>query len=175
METKNPPKFVRWAVLVSIVALITIFSWIAVSFFFPEPKYDDFCDMQPQEPVTTQEECVAQGGEWQFDRFVEPETGKVSGWCDLQHECRAAYEAADTEHTYTVFLILLGIGALAVLAGIFIKGSSIVAAGLSYGGLVIIITTGIRYLTELNQLVQLLAVFAALIVVLIVAYRKFKD
>lgn len=175
MEKTTTPKFVRWAVLISIVTLMTIFAFTAVSLLFPEPEFSEYCKQPTKLGVFTETECVAQDGVWESHEFIDPNTGEIGGYCDLQHECRAEYEAASTAHTHTVFLILLALGALSLLAGVFVKGSSIVAAGLSYGGLVIMIATGIRYLAELNQLLQLTATLVALIVVLVVAYKKFKD
>jgi hypothetical protein len=173
----QPPKFVRWAVLIGIVVLINVFSFISVSYVFPEPEYETFCGDRnlPSKLVETEASCTENGGVWMHDQFTKPETGEVTGYCDLYKECSAAHTEAREDHAQTAFLILLGIAAAIIILGMFLKGSSIVAAGLSYGGVVLLVTSGMRYLGDLDQLIQILAVGAALVLVLVIAYRKFKD
>jgi len=173
----QPPKFVRWAVLLGIVVLINVFSFISVSYAFPDPEYDTFCGDRnlPQKLTDTEASCTENGGVWMHDQFAKPESGEVVGYCDLYKECSATYNDAQENHAQTAFLILLGIAAASIILGMFLKGSSIVAAGLSYGGVVLLIVSGIRYLGELDELIQIVAVGAALVLVLGIAYRKFKD
>lgn len=173
----QPPKFVRWAVLIGIVVLLNVFSFISVLYIFPEPEYEAICGDRniPQKLIETEASCTENGGVWMHDQFTKPETGEVSGYCDLYKECQEELSDARANHAQTAFLILLGIAAAAIILGMFLKGSSIVAAGLSYGGVALLITSGTRYLGELDQLVQILAVGAALVLVIVIAYRKFRD
>jgi hypothetical protein len=173
----QPPKFVRWAVLIGIVVLINVFSFISISYIFPEPEYDQFCGDRnfPSELVDTETSCTENGGVWMYNQVAKPAPNEATGYCDLYKTCSAAYTEAGTDHAQKAFLVLLTIGALAIILGMFLKGSSIVAAGLSYSGVILLITSGTRYLGDLDKLTQILAVGAALILVLIIAYRKFKD
>ncbi|MBL1434396.1 hypothetical protein COB87_002430 [Candidatus Wolfebacteria bacterium] len=173
---EQPPKFVRWAVLIGIVVLLNVFSFISVSYAFPEPEYKTFCGDRSisQKVINTEESCIGNGGVWENDQFARPDS-EITGYCDLYKECSALYNDAQTDYAQTAFLILLGIAAAALIAGMFLKGSSIVAAGLSYGGVVLLITSSMRWLGDLDRLVQIIAVGVALILVLVIAYRKFKD
>jgi len=170
----QPPKFVRWAVLIGIVVLLNVFSFISVSYVFPEPEFDTFCERQNVGLIETESQCVENEGKWNAYQGTVPKEGSL-GYCDLNYECGMAFDEAQTNHAQTAFLILLAVGAAAIILGMFLKGSSIVAAGLSYGGVVLLITSGMRYLGDLDQLVQILAVGAALVLVLAIAYRKFRD
>lgn len=174
----QPPKFVRWAVLIGIVVLINVFSFISVSYVFPEPEYNDFCEQQSVidvDLIKDEAQCSELGGSWNDYRNLKPGPQDLQGFCDLYKECSGAFDDARVDHAQTVFLILLGIAAASIILGMFLKGSSIVAAGLSYGGVVLLVTSGMRYLGDLDQLIQIVAVGAALVLVLVIAYRKFKD
>ncbi|XKT75043.1 MAG: hypothetical protein ACJKSS_02650 [Patescibacteria group bacterium UBA2103] len=171
----QPPKFVRWAVLIGIVVLINVFSFISVSYVLPAPEYSDFCEQRNVGVIETEEQCVTNDGKWNAYQGVPKADDAPSGYCDLNYECSMAYDDARVNNSQTAFLSLLVAGAVAIILGMFLKGSSIVAAGLSYGGVVLLIASGTRYLGDLDQLVQILAVGAALILVLAIAYRKFKD
>lgn len=173
----QPPKFVRWAVLIGIVVLINVFAFISVSYLFPQPEYDQFCGDRnfPSELIDTEASCTEQGGVWMFNQVAKPAPNEATGYCDLYKTCSAAYQDAGKDYAQTAFLVLLAIGAAAIILGMFLRGSSIVAAGLSYAGVILLIASGTRYLGDLDKLMQILAVGAALILVLIIAYRKFKD
>lgn len=170
----QPPKFVRWAVLIGIVVLLNVFSFISVSYAFPEPEFNNFCERENVGLIETESQCLENEGKWNAYQGIAPKDG-ATGYCDLNYECSMAYDDARADHAQTAFLILLGVGAAVIILGMFLKGSSIVAAGLSYGGVVLLITSGMRYLGDLDQLTQILAVGAALVLVLVIAYRKFRD
>lgn len=170
----QPPKFVRWAVLIGIVVLINVFSFISISYVLPEPEYTDFCENRNVGVIETQEQCVANDGKWNEYEGFPPKEGP-NGYCDLNYECSMAYDDARVDNAQTAFLALLAAAAVIIILGMFLKGSSIVAAGLSYGGVVLLISSGMRYLGDLDQLIQILAVGAALVLVLVIAYKKFKD
>lgn len=172
MENK-PPKFVRWAVLVGIVVLVNLFTMLAVSYAYPEPQYNDFCENRNVGTIENEEQCTLNDGKWNAYQGIKE--GDLTGYCDLNYECSMAYEDAREGHAQLAYLIVLAVGALAIVVGMFLKGSSIVAAGLSYGGVVLLIVGSARYLSELDQSIQVLATGVALILVLAVAYKKFKD
>lgn len=174
MENK-PPKFVRWAVLLGIVVLMNVFAFISISYIYPEPEYDQFCEMQNRPLIENEEQCSLEGGKWNAHQSLDPQTGKQAGYCDLEYECRMEYQDAQTNHAQNSFIALLIIGAVAILAGMFLKGSSIVAAGLSYGGVALLIVAGARFLGDLDQLIQIIAVGIAFVLLIALAYRKFKD
>jgi hypothetical protein len=179
MEGQTPgyPKFVRWAVLVGIVILVNIFIFTAISYAFPEPKYDDFCDYRKfsVEPLNPDEAtCTANGGLWSEYPKPDPTTG-ATGFCQADYQCQRDYEAARETQSHHAFLIYVVIAILAILGGAFLKGSSIVSAGLSYGGVLLLIVGSMRYWQDVPQLWQLLVSGIALLIILFFAYRKFKD
>jgi hypothetical protein len=171
------PKFVRWAVLVGIVILVNIFIFTAISYTFPEPKYDDFCNYggYPGVEYTEAASCEENGGLWTtYSPKPVVENGPV-GYCQINYMCQKEYDAARETKSQHAFLLYVAIAILALLGGTFLKGSSIVSAGLSYGGVLLLIVGSIRYWQDVPELWQLGVSGLALAILIFFAYRKFKD
>ena len=175
MKNTNTPKFVRWAIVASIAILLAIFTVVTVEYLFTAPTYKDFHPRDKevlQEKITTEEACVAADGIWKGN--IKNLDGP-SGFCDLFSKADEAYQTAQKEYAQRAFVIFLITGLIALLGGVFLKGSSIVSAGLSYGGVLVLIIGGVRFLGELDRIFQVLSIGGALLVLLIIAYWKFRD
>lgn len=177
METSQStqPKFVRWAVMVGIVILFTLFISLSISYVFSEPKYEDFCKMTPALPDKAYADealCVANGGEW--NAFAEP-AGEQKGYCDVYRVCNQEYQDASMDHAQKAFIAYVIIALIAIVGGVFLKGSSIVSAGLSYGGVLLLVVGSARYWSMVPEIGRLLLAGIALIILIGFAYKKFKD
>ena len=169
--TTHTPKFVRWAVLLGIVVLLTVFAHIGVSYFVPEPKYDVYFP-RTQSCYDVGGACYARG----MQAVDSPEcVSCMEEERERQELAQKEFEEDRKEYANIAFIAFLVLGVLAMVLGVFLKGSSIASAGLSYGGVLIIVTGGMRHLWQLDQLTQLITVGVALLAVLVVAYRRFKD
>ena len=177
METTQAgqPKFVRWAVMVGIVILFTLFVSLAISYTFNEPKYDDFCSVSPMIPDKAwndRDMCVANGGAW--TAYPQP-TSEQTGYCEVNKECNQAYEDARLSHSQQAFIAYVIISIVAILGGVFLRGSSIVSAGLSYGGVLLLIVGTMQYWAMVPELGRLLLAGLGLVILVGFAYKKFKD
>lgn len=171
METPTTPKFVRWAVLIGIVALLNAFAFIGLALLFEAPQYQDFYSFERDACYGPEQPCAGLQSPKESPECVTCQQAQQ----EKQQEAQMQFDEARQAHAAQSFLTLTAFAFLAIIVGIFLKGSSIVAAGLSYGGVVILIIAAIRHLSELDQLLQLGAVGAALVALLIIAYRRFKD
>ncbi len=168
MENKHP-KFVRWAVLLGIVVVLNIFFLSASSFIFSEPKYESFCKTH-NEALTTPESCVGAEGSWVAG---SPKTSE--GYCDLYSKCQPLYDAAQKDYALKAFVLLIVLAVLSFAAGMIPFGSSIVSSGLSYGGVVTFIIASAQYWSQAHEIVRLSISLLALIALLYLGIKRFKD
>ncbi len=98
---KNAPLFVKIVFGVVLAILITSFVNVGISLFYPEPKYDDFCDAYP--------------------RAITADTSgeKVEEINREQKKCGDEFESANKRHGRTVFFILAPSGILLLIIGAF--------------------------------------------------------
>lgn len=182
MEHTTPgaghPKFVRWAVLLGIVVALNLFFFAIRTFVVPEPQYDDYCPTTLQ-PAFTPEACALQEGVW----IETPEDPRVTavmkpspeGYCDLYQKCQPLYEDAREQYQMYAFVLMAGLGVLALIAGVVPMGSSIVSSGLSYGGVLALIIAAAQYWGEAGSIVRLVISLIALGALLYIGIRRFRD
>ncbi len=178
METTTRPKFVRWAVMLGIVIALNLFFFVGRSLILPQPVYDDYCPTRVQ-PAATEDACMKQDGVW----VATPNDPSVSavvkpnpeGYCDLYQKCQPLYDAAQKQYSMYSFVILVGLGVLSLIVGVLPIGSSIVSTGLSYGGVLALIVAVIGYWGDAGNLLKLGISGIALIALIYIGIRRFKD
>ena len=72
-------------------------------------------------------------------------------------------------------MVLLGLGILAIIIGVLPLGSSIVSAGLSYGGVLSFVIASAQYWGTAGNWVRLVISVIALAVLLFIGFKRFKD
>lgn len=178
MDSK-PPKFVRWAVLIGIVVVLNLFFFVARSFVIPEPQYNDYCPANVT-PALNADACKKQDGVW-VDT-VDTSSGAPAakplaptGYCDLFQKCQPVYEAAHKQFQIYAFAFMVGVGILSLIVGVLPLGSSIVSSGLSYGGVLAFVVAAVQYWGEADNLIRLAISTIALIALLYIGIRRFRD
>ena len=170
-HTKRP-KFVRWALMVGIIVILNIFFVVVRGILFPSPTYTDFCPNTQPNP-TNEQSCVATQGTWMSDKG--PGVTMPSGYCDMTTKCQAPFEAAQKTMQAKSFVLLVGLGLLALIIGMLPLGSSIVSTGLSYGGVLAFVIASIGYWNDAPQLTQLLISALALGALLYTGLKHYRD
>jgi hypothetical protein len=158
------PKFVRWALMVGIVIILNVFFIVVKGILFPAPQYSDFCPANQASPAD-QASCVTAGGTWnpQTGGAIAPTAGSTKqiapqtpgGYCDMTSKCQVPYDKATKDFQGKSFVLMIGLGALALIVGMLPLGSSIVSTGLSYGGVLTFIIGSTWYWNDAPQLIQL--------------------
>lgn len=181
METTTPqhPKFVRWALMLGIVIILNIFFNVLVNLALPAPEYNHYCPNYAGPEVTTSLACEAQGGVWNGGTgSIQAQPAKPTapvGYCDLYAKCQPLYQAASDKHALYAFTFMVGLGVLALIAGIVPIGSSIVSSGLSYGGVAALVVGSIQYWGNAGQWIRFAIALAGLLVLLYIGWKRFKD
>lgn len=169
----------KWALTGGIVIVLNLFFAVAIQTVYPEPKFENFCEVrQVNEVYEDEASCVAASGQWNANVFapkLEAGANQPAGWCDVNFICGQAYRDAEQDYTRNVFVALIVLGAIAIGAGFLLRASPAVAAGLSYGGVVSFVIAAIRYWGEAGDVVRLAIVGLALIILIVIGVKKFKE
>jgi hypothetical protein len=152
-QLSRTPRFVRWAVMLGIVIALNIFFLVIRQLAFPQPNYSDYCTTQTV-PMTAPPAPQSQ---------------------EQQQACEARYEKADTQYQLDSFILFIVLGVAAIIIGIMPLGSSIVSSGLSYGGVLSLVIGSAQYWGEAGSWLRLAISLIALIALLYVGFKKFRD
>ncbi len=181
MEHTDPgakqPKFVRWALMLGIVVVLNVFFSVIVSLAFPYPQYNDYCPSPTGPTPTDAATCDAQGGTW-TETSVAPPTSDVkapSGYCDMYAKCQKPFQNALDQAALSSFILMIVLGVVSLVGGLLPIGSSIVSSGLSYGGVLALIVASVSYWGSAGQWLRLGIATVALLGLLYVGIRKFRD
>jgi hypothetical protein len=174
-----PSGLLKWALIISIVIVFNLFLNFSLSLFYKAPQYDTFCKQeQVIHPVTTQEACIAQGGQWDANQGIvkpTPVDGIVTnGYCNLQFTCQKAYDTAYKLYSRNVFIALVIFGVVALGIGLLVSANIVVSTALSFGGALSFIIASMRYWLYAENYLQVLILAIALGALIYLAIRKFK-
>lgn len=175
------PKFVRWAILIGIVVVLNIFLQVGRSLILPEPQFNTYCPVSNAPAPQTATGCSAVGGAWTSspDISVKGPTpvGATlpSGYCDVTAKCQTTYQDAEHQYALYAFIFGIGFGVLAIIVGVLPIGSSIVSAGLTYGGVLAFVIAAGQYWTDAGNILRFGISFIALAALIYIGLRRFRD
>jgi hypothetical protein len=167
MQPTKHPKFVRWALALGIVVVLNIFFGVLVALALPAPDYNAYCSNAAAPAAMDAQSCDTQGGVW-----TENAPG---GYCDMTAKCQPLYQAASDKHDLYAFILMIGLGVLALIAGFAPIGSSIVSSGLSYGGVLALVIASAEYWGTAGEWLRFAIALIALAALLYIGWKRFKD
>ncbi len=161
----------------AIAVAFVVFIILGVSTFYPEPKYESYCNFTYIE-YTNQSACENAGGAW------NPSVEKVGaapsqpvrvaqGYCDLYKKCNDEYTVVREKYTWKVFIFFELVGLIAITIGVFYSFVSI-STGLMGGGVFLLLYSSIRYWGEINKILRFSVICIVLLVLIFLAFKKFK-
>ncbi len=166
----------KFAIIVTIAVLFTIFIFAMTNAFYPKPDYGDFCKMRLQKPYdyekcrnSTPEQVICNGD---INYTYGADGCPVSMTCD---GCGDAYQEADKKYEFVLFLVSSIAGLIAILFGIFFARDNdfwdVTKGGFLLGGLAsLFIGTGIYY-SEIARFLKPAIILAEMIIVILIAYK----
>lgn len=178
METK--PKVLKWALIIGIVIVLNLFFNYTISLFYKEPDYNlYFAQPQVVEPITTKEECLKVGGQWNEDSAVYNNTiptgatkPTMTSYCDRNFTKQQEFNNVQKIYNRNIFIILVVLGVIAFLLGVFIA-NEIITLGFSWGGVLSFIVASVRYWSDADNWVKVLILAVALSALIWLAVKKF--
>ncbi|MCH7850612.1 MAG: hypothetical protein IH845_03145 [Nanoarchaeota archaeon] len=168
----------RRVLTIGIAIVFVMFIGYAISTFYSELEYKDYCgEFKTLQIIETEEQCLAVGGQWNGN-FATPRgevigEPKISGYCDRDFTCRGEYDDERSVYNRNVFFVSLVIGLATVVGAIFLTVES-VSAGLMGGGILLILYGTTRYWGDLSDIWRTLMLGFALFVLVYVGYKKLK-
>ncbi len=175
----------KWLLIISIVIVLNLFFNFAIMSVYPAPKYEDFCKAEQVnvQPVT-KEACVVIGGQWNEsssvekvvpERASEPQKLQTNSYCDTSFTCRKNFEDANNTYQRNVFVALIVLGVISLIGGFVLASVSVVSLGLSFGGVLSLVIASMRYWSAMNEYIRVIILGIALIVLIWIGMKKFKD
>ena len=184
----------RVAIIFVIAVLYAIFVNALIAAFYVEPRYENYCKQRyspavpyPVEKTTVtcpklnapsqldKEKCVNDKG--QVDYLYD------ANGCPVQYKgcnyCQKDFDNASQKYNFYFFIISSILALVAIAIGLLLPPSNDlnewIATGFMLGGLVTLFFGTFRYYQYLGRYVKPLVIFAELVIVSYLAYRKLKD
>lgn len=178
-ELKKYSPITKWSLVIGIVIVINLFFNYAISLIYDAPKYEDYCKPeQVIEAVTTKDACVAKGGQWDENYYGKPVVvGETvsPGYCNLQFTCQNEFEADRQVYERNVFVTLVVLGIILVVVSFILSFNSVLSISASLGGILSVIIASVRYWAEADNWLRVIILFIALVVLIYLAVRRFKN
>ena len=142
------------AMTAALAFIIVLFFGLLIDAIYKSPEYGDFCDREFI-PLPLNEESL--------------ERKEISK--DLYEECNNKYEAAREHYSRNIFFILIPIGAILIILGIYLK-QEILASGSMYGGILVLIYGSLRAFPSLSKIWRVIMIFIILCILIFITLKK---
>jgi hypothetical protein len=146
--------------MLGIVIILNVFFMVVHGLIFQSPDYSSFCPSIPVAPAT---------------ETSKASPNEIYGDPAQQIACQNSYDLAQKNYEAKSFVLLLGLGLLALIIGMFPLGSTIVSLGLSYGGVLTFILASAQYWNDAPQITQLFISALALGALLYTGLKHYRD
>ncbi len=178
------PGLKQIAVAAAVAILFAVFVALLVDLIYPEPRYDAFCaaDVYGKYPRpyieppgrcdydyqnnSAYNQCLMDGATPVFDYN---QTGcPVYESCNF---CNKEFDEAQKSYSRNIFIIVGIIGIIAIFAGTLWR-IEFLGTGLMFGGIFLLFYGTVRYFGDADKTLRVLIVFAELLIVIWIGYKK---
>jgi hypothetical protein len=172
----------RIAMVIAIVALLPLFVGLFTDAIYQEPKYENYCNNTyydypkaiPAIPVN----CT--------DMYNTPEVQKCNnekGMPEFKYDsnncqqfkscnyCSVQFNDAQQKYNRNIFFVLLPLGLIIVIIGIYFVVDYL-GAGLMFAGLIVMFYATFRYFSDMSKILRALVILAELLVIMWIGYKK---
>lgn len=182
-------KLKKIGVIIAIALLFGFFSYSLVDVFFPEPKYEYYCNVnyKPMMQLESGVVCPSLAPELQKKALdcqkedatsveVYDKNGCVIDYtCDY---CSKEFNKADEKYRFYGFVLTSILGIVVILVGLFAKTTNEVIdwlyAGLIIGGLFSLFLATTNYYHLMDVKLRPLVLLAEIVIVVLVAFKTTK-
>lgn len=177
----------KWALILAIIVVVNIFFASVVQLAYPSPEYTDFCEEKQVRIIPeNQEDCEEIGGRWYEDKYIQrtvPGEGveipiieqEQEGYCDTDYMCRGEYDDARELYERNVFMAWVAFGIILILVSVLVPNLGAIMHGFSLGGVLALIVGSIGYWSDMDEYLRVIVLGIALIVLIVLGIRKFRE
>jgi len=176
------------AMVIALAILGALFVGLLVDAVYESPKYEDYCktrypEAHPKyvsptvvcnytaapEEVDRVNKCYDEKGmpEFNFDQY-----GCQTGFKECNY-CSKYFNDANNLYNRNVFYIVSVIGAIAILAGLYLR-YDVVGTGMMFSGILLVAYGTARYFSEMSKIMRVVVIFIELALLIMVSIKKLK-
>ncbi len=183
--TKMGMNVKTWFMALGIGILLAVFIGLGINTFYEKPEVNN-CNHNPIEvdesqcdyldqPVPVKEQEIKTYCWTQREFTEEGETTKIVTEDPKYTECLEKNQEERENYSRNLFLILLVLGIIFIIIGVFISDVVAVSGGLMFGGIINIIHGIVRYWFQMSNYLRLGVIGVGLIVLIGIAFWKLRD
>lgn len=180
---KKKSSIIKWALIIGIAIVVNLFITYLVDVIYHTPEFTTFCpERQVNRAIESEAACLEVGGQW--NENVNMKGGEVpqavtiplaSSYCDVNYTCSKQFEDAMKVYNRNVFVVFVTLGILLLIGSAYLAGSEAVSLGLSFGGVLALVIGSTRYWSDMNDILRVIVLGIALMGLIFVAWKQFKD
>jgi hypothetical protein len=184
------------AMAIAIVVLLPLFVGLFTDAVYEEPKYEDYCVNDygkyayPAHPQTmtdssdskintshckdTSDLYMTSEVQKCYNERGIPEFGYDEDGCqkfELCNYCSKEFDDARQKYNRNIFFILLPLGLLIIILGIYLAVDYL-GAGLMFAGLIVMFYATLRYFSDMSKILRAVVILIELLVILWIGYKK---
>lgn len=173
------------AMILAITVLLPLFVGLFTDAVYIEPTYEDYCNNSnnyyPEKvmPITSTN-CT-----YNYDKQIDscyrsegyPEFNYTDTGCQIYDSCNYCQKYLnDAQQVYNrnIFFILLPIGLLIIILGLYLL-VDYMGAGLMFAGLIIMFYATMRYFSDMSKALQAIVILVELLVIMWIGYKKISE
>lgn len=172
---KHASPLLRWSLIVGIVIVMNLFFNYALSLVYKAPDYNAyFPPTQVVRDISTQQDCVSVGGQWNAQMVPKAPSGEVQpqGYCDQNYTKQQQFNADMKQYDRSVFIVLVIVGVASIVVGSLVA-NEVLSLAFSWGGVLSLFIASVRYWSDANNLLKVIILAIALGSLIWVAIKKF--
>lgn len=175
----------RVAMVIAIVVLLPLFVGLFTDAVYKEPKYENYCNNTyydyPKTAPAIPVNCTDTGADPQVQKCYNekgtPEFSYDAKGCQqlkLCNYCSVHFDTARQKYNRNIFFVLLPLGLIIVLIGIYFMVDYL-GAGLMFAGLIVMFYATFRYFSDMSKMLRALVILAELLVIMWIGYKKIEN
>lgn len=172
----------RIAMVIAIVVLLPLFVGLFTDAVYQEPKYENYCNNTyydypksiPATPVNCSDTYDSPDVQKCYNEKGQPEFTYDANNCQQYKSCNyCGRDLNDAQQRYNrnIFFILLPLGLIIVILGIYFIVDYL-GAGLMFAGLIVMFYATFRYFSDMSKMLRALVILIELLVIMWIGYKK---
>jgi len=173
------------AMILAITVLLPLFVGLFTDAVYQEPKYENYCNNSfssypdkaiPATPTNCTQSYGAQTDKCYHDGGA-PEFNYTENGCQVYSSCNYCnkiFNEAQQKYNRNIFLILLPIGLIVIILGLYLLVDYL-GAGLMFAGLIIMFYATIRYFSDMSKILRAVVILIELLIIMWIGYKKISE